>query len=86
MYRGLRESRAVPLRQRGIQNIKAVVEFSRSTQPDQRWVERQIIGDGDLVVVYGRREGTWQADSFRGTDTPVNRPVSVGLAQYVPAS
>jgi predicted SnoaL-like aldol condensation-catalyzing enzyme len=59
---------AVPLRQRGIQNIKAVVEFSRSAQPDQRSVERQIIGDGDLVVVYGRREGTWQADSFRGTD------------------
>jgi ketosteroid isomerase-like protein len=71
---------AVPLRQRGIQNIKAVVEFSRSAQPDQRWVERQIIGDGDLVVVHGRREGTWQADSFRGTDTPVNRPVSVELA------
>jgi predicted ester cyclase len=71
---------AVADRQRGIENIKAVVEFSRNAQPDQRWVERHIVGDGDLVVVYGRREGTWQAASFRGIDTPVNRPVSVELA------
>lgn len=71
---------AVPERQRGIENIKAVVEFSRSAQPDQRWVEQHVVADGDLVVVYGRREGTWQATSFRGIDTPVNRPVSVELA------
>jgi hypothetical protein len=77
---------AVPDRQRRIENSKAVVEFSPITQPDQRSVERQIIGDGDLAVVYGRREGTWQADSFRGTDTPVNRPVSVELAHMFTAS
>jgi predicted ester cyclase len=71
---------AVPDRQRGIENIKAIVEFSRSAQPDQRWVEQHVVGDGDLVVVYGRREGTWQAASFRCIDTPVNGPVSVALA------
>ena len=42
MYRGLRESRAVPLRQRGIQNIKAVVEFSRSTQPEVPGDEHRV--------------------------------------------
>jgi len=43
-------------------------------------VERHIVGDSDLVVAYGRREGTWQAASFRGIETPVNKPVSVELA------
>jgi predicted ester cyclase len=71
---------AVPERQRGIENLKAVVEFSRSAQPDQHWVEQHIVGDGDLVIAYGRREGTWQATSFRGIETPTNRPVSVELA------
>jgi predicted ester cyclase len=71
---------AVPERQRGIENLKAVVDFSRSAQPDQRWVEQHIVGEGDLVVVYGRREGTWQAASFRGIATPANAPVSVELA------
>ena len=42
MYRGPRESRAVPLRQRGIQNIKAVVEFSRSTQPEVPGDEHRV--------------------------------------------
>jgi predicted ester cyclase len=30
--------------------------------------------------VYGRREGTWQAPSFRGIDTPSGGRVSVELA------
>jgi predicted ester cyclase len=70
---------AAPGRRHGIENIARVVEFSRKAQPDQRWVEQHIVGDGDLVV-YGRREGTWQATSFRGIDTPSNIPVSVELA------
>jgi len=71
---------AAPDRQHGIENIKAVVAFSRNAQPDQQWVEQHILGDGDLVVVYGRREGTWQAPSFRGVDTPSSGRVSVELA------
>jgi predicted ester cyclase len=77
---GLVNHAAAPERQHGIENLKAVLEFSLKAQPDQRWVEQHIIGDGDLVVVYGRREGTWQASSFRGVDTPANVPVSVELA------
>lgn len=67
---------AAPDRQHGIENIKAVVTFSRNAQPDQQWVEH----DGDLVVAYGRREGTWQAPSFPGIDTPSSGRVSVELA------
>ncbi|HEV2758596.1 MAG TPA: ester cyclase [Acidimicrobiales bacterium] len=71
---------AAPDRQRGIENLKAVLAFSLTAQPDQRWVERYVLADGDLVVAYGRRDGTWQAPSFRGIDTPSSGPVSVELA------
>jgi predicted ester cyclase len=71
---------AAPDRQQGVENMKAVLEFSRRAQPDQRWVEQHFVAEGDLVVVYGRREGTWQAPSFRGIDTPSRRRVSVELA------
>ena len=71
---------AAPDRQRGVENIVAVLEFSRRAQPDQRWVEQQFVAEGDFVVVYGRREGTWQASSFRGVDTPLGKRVSVELA------
>jgi predicted ester cyclase len=71
---------AAPGRQEGLENLKAVLGFSRSAQPDQRWVEQHVVAEGDLVVVFGRRDGTWQASSFRGIDTPTNRAVSVELA------
>jgi predicted ester cyclase len=38
------------------------------------------VADGDLVVVYGRREGTWQAPGFCGVPTPASGKVSVELA------
>lgn len=71
---------AAPDRQRGLEGLRAVIEFTRRAQPDQRWVEQHVIAEGDLVVVYGRREGTWQASSFRGIDTPSSGRVSVELA------
>ena len=79
---------AVPDRQRGIQKSKAVLEFSRSAQPDQRSVERRIVGDGDLVVVYGRRfrtespvcyRASWPLpgpDSHRQATTSTNRKIT----------
>jgi predicted SnoaL-like aldol condensation-catalyzing enzyme len=48
---------AAPDRQHGIESIRAVVEFSRRAQPDQQWIEQHAVADGDLVVVYGRRDG-----------------------------
>ena len=71
---------AAPGRQHGIEGIKAVIGFSRQAQPDQRWAEQHVVAEGDLVIVYGVREGTWQGKSFRGVDTPSGRRVSVELA------
>jgi len=71
---------AAPDRQQGAENIKTVLEFSRRAQPDQRWVERHFVAEADLVVVYGRRDGTWLASSFRGVNTPVGQGVSIELA------
>lgn len=71
---------AAPERQHGVENLKAILTFTRGAQPDQRWIEQHVVAEGDLVVVYGRRDGTWQAPSFRGFDTPQNVPISVELA------
>jgi len=71
---------AAPGRQDGVENLNAVIEFSRAAQPDQRWSVQHVVAEGDLVVVFGRRDGTWQAPSFRGFDTPTGGPVSVELS------
>lgn len=71
---------AAPERQHGIDNLKAVLTFTRGAQPDQRWTEQHVVAEGEFVVVYGRRDGTWQAPSFRGFDTPQDLPISVELA------
>jgi predicted ester cyclase len=71
---------AAPDRQQGIENFAEILRFTRRAQPDQRWAEQRIVAEGDLVVAYGRREGTWQAPSFRGFDTAQDVPISVELA------
>lgn len=70
---------AAPERRHGIDGIKDVIGFSRRAQPDQEWVSRTMIAEGDLVVVHGIREGTWQAEHFRGIPTPAGRRVAVEL-------
>jgi predicted ester cyclase len=71
---------AAPERRHGVQALKDVIAFSRRAQPDQRWTEQHVIAEGDLVVVYGIREATWQAVEFRGIPTPQGRQVAVELA------
>jgi predicted ester cyclase len=71
---------AAPGLQHGIAGAKEVIGFSRRAQPDQCWTEQHVIAEGDLVVVYGVREGTWQGRSFRDVYTPSGRRVSVELA------
>jgi predicted ester cyclase len=71
---------AAPERQHGMENIRTVIEFTRRAQPDRRWVEQHTVAEGDLVVVYGRRDGTWSGSSLRGIETPSSGPVSVELA------
>lgn len=47
--------------------------------PDQRWTNELLIAEGDLVVMHGIREATWQADAFRGTPTPKGKAIAVEL-------
>lgn len=70
---------AAPGRPQGIEGAKQVVGFTKRTQPDQQWTSQRIIAEGDYVVVHGVREGTWQADSFRGVATPTGKRVAVEL-------
>jgi predicted ester cyclase len=68
---------AVPEARHGTEGMKRVVGFSRAAMPDQRWTNEMLIAEGDLVVIHGVREATWQADSFRGIPTPKGKPVAV---------
>ncbi len=64
----------------GLAGVKNIVGFSKAAQPDQKWTWQAVLGDGDLVVVYGVREATWQGKQFRGLGTPQGKHVSVELA------
>jgi predicted ester cyclase len=70
---------AVPEARHGTDGIKRVVGFSRAAMPDQRWTHEMIIAEGDLVVIHGIREATWQAEGFRGVATPKGRRIAVEL-------
>jgi predicted ester cyclase len=70
---------AVPEARHGAEGLKRVVGFSRAAMPDQRWSSEMLVAEGDLVVIHGIREATWQADSFRGLPTPKGKPVAVEL-------
>src|SRR2546428_170485 len=70
---------AVPERQNGVESLKAVIGSSLHAQPDQHWTSVHMIAEGDFVVVHGIRESTWRGTSFRGLDTPSDKPVAVEL-------
>ena len=70
---------AIPEARHGINGLKKVVGFSRAAMPDQRWTHEMLVAEGDLVVIHGIREATWQADAFRGLATPKGKSVAVEL-------
>jgi len=70
---------AVPEARIGTAGVKRVIGFSRAAMPDQRWTNEMIIAEGDLVVIHGIREATWQAESFRGVATPKGKRIAVEL-------
>jgi predicted ester cyclase len=70
---------AVPEARYGAEGVKRIVRFSRAAQPDQRWTNEMMIAEGDLVVIHGIREATWQAESFRGVKTTPGQRVAVEL-------
>jgi predicted ester cyclase len=70
---------AVPEARHGVEGVKRVVRASRAAQPDQQWTKELMIAEGDLVVIHGIREATWQAESFRGIATPQGKRIAVEL-------
>jgi predicted ester cyclase len=70
---------ATPEARRGPEGVKRVVGFSRAAMPDQRWTQELLVAEGDLVVMHGIREATWQAEAFRGVPTPKGKAVAVEL-------
>jgi predicted SnoaL-like aldol condensation-catalyzing enzyme len=65
---------------RGVTALKRLMTLVLNAQADRRWTEQHYVAEGDLVVVYGVREGTWLASRFRGIATPRQGHVSVELA------
>ncbi len=70
---------AVPEARLGAEGVKRVVAGSRAAMPDQKWTKELLIAEGDLVVMHGVREATWQAESFRGLPTPKGKHIAVEL-------
>jgi ketosteroid isomerase-like protein len=64
----------------GIDAFKQLMAIVHGSQSDRHWTEQHYLADGDLVVVYGVREGTWQAPAFRGISIPQEGHVSTELA------
>jgi predicted ester cyclase len=70
---------AVPEARIGTAGVRRVVAHSRAAMPDQRWTSEMVVAEGDLVVIHGIREATWQGESFRGVATPKGKPIAVEL-------
>jgi len=65
------------LREKGLAGTKEfLTRGSASTSGGRKdpgksvWLKRWVIEDGDLVVEYGTREGSWPGGTFRGVEVP----------------
>jgi predicted ester cyclase len=68
---------AAPEARDGLAVVKRVISFFRIVMPDPQWTHERMIAEGDLVVVHGVREGTWQGAAFRGVPTPKGKRIAV---------
>jgi predicted ester cyclase len=71
---------ARPGLQEGLESFRELLGSIHRAQRDRRWTEQRYVAEGDLVVVYGVREGHWTAADFRGVPTPHPGRVSTELA------
>ena len=71
---------ARPGLQDGLESCKMLMRAIHESQADRRWTAQLYVAEGDYVVVYGRREGYWQAPNFRGVPTPDPGHISTELA------
>ena len=70
---------ARPGLQNGLEAAKTLLRGIHESQGERRWTEQFYVAEGDLVAVFGVREGYWRASSFRGVPTPEGQ-ISTALA------
>ena len=65
------------LREKGLAGTKEFLSAGAASSLGGRkdngkstWLERWVVAEGDLVVEYGTREGSWPGGTFRGVDIP----------------
>ncbi|MDP9354730.1 MAG: ester cyclase [Chloroflexota bacterium] len=71
---------AMPSLRQGITGYKQIVAGSVAAMPDQRWDIENIVAEGDLVVVHGRRRATWLAPISEACRSPRTKLVEVEYA------
>ena len=71
---------ARPSLQNGLDSLKALMQSIHESQDDRHWTEQRYVAEGDVVIVYGVREGRWRAPSFRGVATPNPGRIATELA------
>jgi predicted SnoaL-like aldol condensation-catalyzing enzyme len=71
---------ARPGLQNGIDSLKTLMRSIHESQSDRHWTEQHYVAEGDLVIVFGVREGYWLSPSFRGVSTPHPGRIATELA------
>jgi predicted ester cyclase len=71
---------ARPGLQDGLNAFKQLMAFIHEAQSERRWTQQRYVAEGDFVIVYGVRQGSWHAPEFRGVRIPREGHVSVELA------
>jgi predicted ester cyclase len=55
-----------PERPQGLEGTRQFVRDSSPSFGDDRWTESVVVAEGDYVVQFGERAGTWQGGRFLG--------------------
>jgi hypothetical protein len=71
---------ARPGLQEGLECFRELLGAIHGAQRDRRWTQQRYVAEGDLVIVYGVREGYWTAANFRGVPTPHPGQITTELA------
>ncbi|MGH8937054.1 MAG: ester cyclase [Acidimicrobiia bacterium] len=59
-----------PGRPSGLAGTREFLSTAGRAWQTDRWREKVVVAEGDFVVQYGVREGTWPGGPFRGFDLP----------------
>jgi ketosteroid isomerase-like protein len=59
-----------PTRPKGLEGTRQWLSTEGKKFLSFRWRDLTVVADGELVVQFGERGGTWPGGSFRGFDVP----------------